>query len=107
MFCLKFIYYHNDQAQTRALEQLNRSCPLTLLKSGVCPIQVSRELSIPTRTLRDWRKASMASGNWNGGAGDNNNIVARPAPHKKEPGTRIGGCQVAAVVNAEGGPTNY
>ena len=63
---------------------------LTLLKSGVRPIQVSRELSIPTRTLRDWRKASMASGNWNGGAGDNNNVVARPSPRKEDPGTRTG-----------------
>ena len=63
---------------------------LTLLKSGVRPIQVFREPSIPTRTLRDWREASMASGNWNGGAGDNNNVVARPAPRKKEPGTGIG-----------------
>ena len=81
--------------------------PLSLLKSGVCPIQVSRELSIPTRTLRDWRKASMASVNWNGGAGVNNNVVAKPAPRKKEPWTGIWGCQVAAVINAEGGPTKY
>ena len=63
---------------------------LTLLKSGVRPIQVSRELSILTRTLMDWRKASMASVNWNGGAGVNNNVVAKPAPHKKHPGTGIG-----------------
>ena len=91
----------------RKTEQRSNStkvAALTLLKSGVRPIQVSRELSIPTRTLRDWRKASMASGNWNGGAGDNNNVVARPAPRKKEPGTGIGGCQVAAVINAEGSP---
>ena len=62
----------------RKTEQRSNStkvAALTLLKSGVGPIQVSRELSIPTRTLRDWRKASMASGNWNGGAGDNNNVV--------------------------------
>ena len=91
----------------RKTEQRSNStkvAALTLLKSGVRPIQVSRELSIPTRTLRDWRKASIASGNWNGGAGDNNNVVARPAPRKKEPGTGIGGCQVAAVINAEGSP---
>ena len=56
---------------------------LTLLKSGVKPIQVSRDLSIPTKTLRNWRKASIASG-------DNNNVVAKPAPHKKHPGTGIG-----------------
>ena len=80
---------------------------LTLLKSGVRPIQVSRELSILTRTLMDWRKASMASVNWNGGAGVNNNVVAKPAPRKKEPWTGIWGCQVAAVINAEGGPTKY
>ena len=80
---------------------------LTLLKSGVRPIQVSRELSIPTRTLRDWRKASMASGNLNGGARDNNNVVAIPVPRKKELGTGIEGCRVAAVINAEGGPTKY
>ena len=55
----------------RKTEQRSNStkvAALTLLKSGVRPIQVSRELSIP-------RKASMASGNWNGGAGDNNNVV--------------------------------
>ena len=61
---------------------------LTLLKSGVKPIQVSRDLSIPTKTLRNWRKASIASGNWNGASGDNNNVAA--TPRKKEPGTRTG-----------------
>ena len=49
----------------------------------------------------------MASGNWNGGARDNNNVVAIPVPCKKEPGTGIEGCRVAAVINAEGGPTKY
>ena len=81
----------------RKTEQWSNStkvAALTLLKSCVRPIQVSRELSIPTRTLRDWRKASMASGNWNGGAGDNNNVVARPAPRKKDPGTRTGGRKI-------------
>ena len=62
---------------------MHHNASLTFLKSGVRPIQVSRE-------LRDWREASMASGNWNGGARDNNNVVARPAPRKKEPGTGIG-----------------
>ena len=77
----------------RKTEQRSNStkvAALTLLKSCVRPIQVSRELSIPTITLRDWRKASMASGNWNGGARDNNNVVAIPAPRKKEPGIGTG-----------------
>ena len=83
--------------QKRKTEQRSNStkaATLTLLKSGVRPIQVSRELSILTRTLRDWREASMASGNWNGGARDNNNVVAIPVPRKKEPGTGTGGRKI-------------
>ena len=89
----------------RKTEQRSNStkvAALTLLKSGIRPIQVSRELSIPTRTLMDWRKASMASGNWNGGAGDKNNVVA--TPRKKEPGTRTG-WQPSST--PRGGPNKY
>ena len=76
---------------------MHHNASLTFLKSGVRPIQVSRE-------LRDWREASMASGNWNGGAGDNNNVVARPTPRKKEPGTRTG-WQPSST--PRGGPTKF
>ena len=65
-----------------------RVTALTMLKKGDCQIDVSRQLNIPTRTLRDWKNASIAAGNWDiaRAAGDNNN-VARPAPRSKDPGS--------------------
>ena len=90
--------HHNAKAQNRAKEQFNQSCRS---HSPEVWHQVSRELSIPSKTLRNWRKASIASGNCNGGAGDNKNVVARPAPRKKEPGTGTG-CQLSWM--PRGGP---
>ena len=62
-----------------------------MLKKGDRPVDVSRQLQIPVSTLKDWRKASKAAGNWDiaGAAGDNNanNNVARPAPRAKDPGS--------------------
>ena len=64
---------------------------LSMLKKGDPPGDVSRQLQIPTSTLRDWRRASQAAGTWDiaGPAGDNNvnNNVARPAPRAKDPGS--------------------
>ena len=77
---------------------------LTLLKSGIRPIQVSRELSIPTRTLMDWRKASMASVNPNGGARDNNNVMARPAPARRSQGPGLGAARWQPSSTPRGDP---
>ena len=65
---------------------------LTMLKTGDRPlVDVARQLQIPVSTLKDWRRASKATGNWDiaGSAGDNNinNNVARPAPRAKDPGS--------------------
>ena len=58
---------------------------LTQLKSGKAPTKVSKELGIPTRTLRDWRTAAMAAGTWNMSASGDTPGVARPAPRSKDP----------------------
>ncbi len=57
---------------------------LTLMKEGVPQVKVGRDLNIPDRTLRKWKKASMESGNWFGSDGDNK---ARPAKRRSDPGT--------------------
>ena len=59
---------------------------LSMLKSEVhTPTEVSAMLKIPTSTLRDWRRAAKKAGTWDMvAAGDNNNVVARPAPRKKD-----------------------
>ena len=59
---------------------------LTMLKSGKPPTQISKELGIPTRTVRDWRTAAMAAGTWNMDASGDSG-VARPAPRVKDPGS--------------------
>ena len=51
---------------------------LNLLKSGVRPVKVSKDLKIPDRTLRQWRKESMEAGTWAGG----DTGLARPAKRK-------------------------
>ena len=75
--------YPAAKAKKRSAEQRSNSTKVTalsMLKGGVPPIQVSRQLKIPTRTLRSWRQAAMAAGTWNlEAAGD---AKARPAPRK-------------------------
>ena len=60
---------------------------LTQLKSGKAPTKVSKELGIPTSTMRDWRRAAMAAGTWNMAESGDNPGVARPAPRVKDPGS--------------------
>ena len=67
-----------------------RVAALNMIKCGTSPTEVSRQLQIPTRTMRDWKAAAIAAGTWDvDGAGDNNNIVkiAQPAPRAKNPGS--------------------
>ena len=67
---------------------------LSLLKAGVSPKRISEDMKIPKQTLYDWKKASVASGNWMGADGD----MARPAPRKKEPGTGTGSRKITTVI---------
>ena len=69
---------------------------LTLLKAGVLPTRVSKDMGIATSTLRDWRRALMASGFWLGAEGDNG--IARPAPRRMEPGTGTGNCKITVAI---------
>ena len=69
---------------------------LSLLKAGVSPTRVSKDMKIPKSTLKDWRRASMASGFWLGADGDSG--IARPAPRKKEPGTGIGNRKITTAM---------
>ena len=57
---------------------------LNMLKSGVSPGDVSANLKIPARTLRDWKKDAKDAGTWDG-AGDSG--LARPAKRKTDPGS--------------------
>ena len=59
---------------------------LTMLKSGKAPTEVSKELGIPTSTMRDWRRAAMAAGTWSPDASGDSGL-ARPAPHVTSPGS--------------------
>ena len=39
---------------------------LNMLKSGVSPGDVSRNLQIPARTLSNWKKSAKEAGTWDG-----------------------------------------
>ena len=56
-----------------------KAAALTLMKSGQGVAKVSKDLSIPRRTLYDWKKAAIAAGTWVvGPSGD----VTHAAPRK-------------------------
>ena len=67
---------------------------LSLLKAGVSPTRISKDMKIPRQTLYDWKSASMASGSWMGAGGD----MARPAPRKKFPGTGTGNRKITTAI---------
>ena len=83
----------SEDTPKRAAPQRSNStkiAALTMLKSGNhTQAEVSRLLGIPTRTLRDWKKAAIEAGTWDmDAAGDNNNNgLVRPAPRAKDPGS--------------------
>ena len=56
---------------------------LNMLKSGIhTQAEVSKQLGIPARTLRDWKKAAIEAGTWDtDAAGDNN----EDSPQNKSP----------------------
>ena len=60
-----------------------------MIKSGThSQAEVSRQLRIPARTVRYWKKAAIEAGTWDTGAeGDNNNDLVRPVPCAKDPGS--------------------
>ena len=68
---------------------------LNMLKRGVPQLKVAKDLKVQTRTLRRWKEASVASGNWAGPGGDG---LARPAPRKMNPGTGTKGRKVTEDV---------
>ena len=77
------------QAATSSRECMQRSnstkvSALNMLKSGVSPGDVSKNLKIPARTLSRWKKDAEDSGTW-AGAGDSG--LARPAKRKSDPGS--------------------
>ena len=55
-----------------------------MLKSGVSPGDVTKDLKIPARTLSRWKKDAKEAGTWDG-AGDSG--LARPAKRKTDPGS--------------------
>ena len=57
---------------------------LSMIKSGTTQVKVSKELNIPKRTLRHWKKESQDAGLWMGSAGDSK---ARPAKRRSDPGS--------------------
>ena len=71
---------------------------LNMLKSGVSPGDVSKDLQIPARTLRDWKKDAKEAGTWDG-AGDSG--LARPAPRKSDPGSGGHNIKVTEAVQAK------
>ena len=68
---------------------------LNMLKSGVSPGDVSRNLQIPARTLSNWKKSAKEAGTWDG-AGDSG--LARPAKRKSDPGSGGHNCKVMDVI---------
>ena len=54
---------------------------LNMIKSGTTQVKVSKELNIPKRTLRHWKKESQDAGLWMGSAGDSK---AWPAKRRSE-----------------------
>ena len=63
-----------------------KASALTMMRSGSSPIEVSKALGIPRRTLHDWRKASIKAGKFKV-KGDRG--LARPAPRKAVPGLAL------------------
>ena len=53
---------------------------LTKLKTGESTTEVSRQLGIPPKTLRNWRTDAMAAGTWDIEASGDKVGLARPAP---------------------------
>ena len=88
------------QAATPSRECMQRSnstkvSALNMLKSGVSPGDVSKNLKIPARTLSRWKKDALDSGTW-AGAGDSG--LARPAKRKSDPGSGSHNCKVMDVI---------
>ena len=57
---------------------------LNMIKSGTTQVKVCKDLNIPERTLRHWKKESQDAGLWKGSAGDSK---ARPAKRRSDPGS--------------------